>query len=228
MTKDANVDGKYYEVISSGGIAERLLVVARDRLYADFLEYTHVERGEKILDVGVSDVISTGANVLERNYPYPSDITACGISTAPDFVAAFPNIRYVQIIPNQRLPFEDGEFEVATANAVLEHVGSHQNQLDFVAELARVSRKAFLTVPNRLFPIEHHTSIPFLHYWDRTFRVSCQLLGKTSWTDQTNLILMTAARLRSLVPSGYRSTVGFTGLNIGAFSSNLFMYLERN
>ena len=56
--------------------------------------------------------------------------------------ASYPKIRYVKILANQRLPFEDGAFEVATSNAVLEHVGSRENQalLSLVNLPCRASR----------------------------------------------------------------------------------------
>ena len=80
---------------------------------------------DKILDVGVSDVINDGANVLERSYVHQQNITACGLGAGAGFKSAFPACRYVQIEPNARLPFDDNAFEIATSNAVLEHVGGY-------------------------------------------------------------------------------------------------------
>jgi Methyltransferase domain len=148
-----------------------------------------------IVDVGVSDVVSGGANVLERRYPYHSQITACAISEASDFCSAFPLVKFQRIRPNCVLPFADASFDIATSNAVLEHVGSHDSQILFVQELCRVARKVFISVPNRYFPIEHHTAIPFVHYADRTFRLGCAALDKTDWALETNLIPMTRKRL---------------------------------
>lgn len=132
----------------------------------------------RILDVGVSDVISDAANVLERSYPFPEKVTACGVGECIEFQREYPNIAYRRIEPNTRLPFDDNAFDVAMANAVLEHVGSHENQRLFVSELARVSRRAFITVPNRFFPIEHHTAIPLLHFTDRDSRSPVRRLEK--------------------------------------------------
>jgi hypothetical protein len=172
----------------------------------------------------VSDVINDGANVLERSYPHQHKITACGLGEGVEFKAAFPLCRYVQIEPNTRLPFDDNEFDVATSNAVLEHAGSHENQRLLVKELCRVARRVFITVPNRFFPVEHHTAIPLAHYLDGTFRIACRITRKSEWTDEQNLILMTRKRLLEFTALIARpAAVGYTGLSLGPLSSNLYL-----
>ncbi|MGM5026281.1 methyltransferase domain-containing protein [Tardiphaga sp. 862_B3_N4_1] len=221
---EPRVDEKYYEVVKPATSAERLLILARDQIYKDFLARMSPTPASTILDVGVSDVISDGANVLERSYPHLNKVTACGIGEARDFGKAFPAVGYIQIEPNARLPFEDGRFDIATANAVLEHVGSHENQVYFVSELMRVAKSVFVSVPHRFFPIEHHTAIPLLHYTDRSFRVACAVTGKSTWAESENLILMTRKKLWRLVGNIERNVaVGYSGLKMGPLSSNLFL-----
>ena len=221
------VDEKYYEVIKSGGVAESALIKARDQIFKDFIDRMQPTPLSRILDVGVSDVISDAANVLERSYQFPEKVTACGVGECIEFQREFPSITYRRIEPNARLPFNDDAFDIATANAVLEHVGSHENQRLFVSELARVSRRAFITVPNRFFPIEHHTAIPLLHFTNGGFKVACSALGKTSWTDSETLILMTRKKLWRLAGDLPRSvSVGYTGLLLGPFSSNLYLAIH--
>jgi hypothetical protein len=72
------VDEKYYEVIKSGGVAERALIKARDQIFKDFIDRMQPTPLSRILDVCVSDVISDAANVLERSYQFPEKVTACG------------------------------------------------------------------------------------------------------------------------------------------------------
>ena len=217
------LDERYYEVASPASIAERVLIRARDRIYSDFIEKISPNSSETILDVGISDVLTDGANVLERLYPYQGQITACGLGEAREFQAEFPKVNYVQIQPNKRLPFADRSFNVAAANAVLEHVGSVNAQLQFVAELTRVAERVFISVPHRYFPIEHHTGLPFAHWTDATFSLSCRLTDKLKWSLQEELILMTKNKLRKLVPIGRRYEIGYTGIKLGPMSSNLYL-----
>jgi hypothetical protein len=225
VTTGVNVDGKYYEVARPGSVSERLAIIARDRIYADFIRHCAPEPDSLLLDVGVSDVVTEAANLIERLYPHPERITAVGLGEAPDFRRAHPAVAYERVRPDAGLPFAAGQFSMAASNAVLEHVGSEASQRAFVAEMVRVARKAFITVPNRYFPVEHHTAIPFLHYWDGTFRLACRALGKTHWARPENLILMTPARLAALVPEGRKAIIGRTGLRLGPMSSNLFLFI---
>jgi hypothetical protein len=223
----AQVDGKYYQVAQAQSLAERLAIRARDRIYEDFLRLCRPDGQDSILDVGASDVMNDAANVLERRYSRPERLTAVGLGEGSAFRATFPAVRYVQVVANERLPFDDAAFDIVTSNAVLEHVGSRQNQAHFVAELMRVGRRGFITVPHRFFPVEHHTAIPFLHWSDRIFPAACRMLGKQEWARAENLILMSRSRLRGACPAGADVRIGHTGLLLGAFSANLYLYWER-
>ena len=227
MAEEATRDKQYYEVMRPGSLAEFLALKARDSIYTDFLRLCSPQSVDTILDVGASDVITAAANFIERLYPYPERLTAVGLGQADAFKRAFPDIKYLQIGSDDPLPFSDDAFSMAVSNAVLEHVGSFERQRRFVAELCRVARKVFISVPNRYFPVEHHTGIPLLHFWDTSFRASCRVLGKEKWNNSENLILMSAGSLPHLVPPGVRGSVTLSGLRLGPCSSNLILYIEK-
>jgi hypothetical protein len=220
------VDDKYYEATPQGSWSERLMIRARDRIYADFLATCSPKPSEIILDVGISDVLNDGANLLERLYPHRDQITACGLGEAKEFQNRFPEVSYKQTAPAAPLPFPDVSFDIAFSNAVLEHVGGLERQRWFVAEMRRVARRLFISVPNRFFPVEHHTAIPIAHWTDLSFTLACALTGKRKWAREDELRLMSAPRLRSVVPFGARHQIGYTGLRIGPFSSNLYLALS--
>jgi hypothetical protein len=65
----------------------------------------------------------------------------------------------------RELPFVDGQFDLGFSNAVVEHVaGGRAGQRRFVSELCRVAERVFVTTPNRLFPIDPHSLLPFVHW----------------------------------------------------------------
>jgi Methyltransferase domain len=227
MIAAKRLDEKYYQVLAPQSLGERVAIAARNRIYSDFIRTCRPDPKDSILDVGVSDVVSDAANVLERKYPYPDKITAAGLGSAEDFRAAFPAVRYVRIAPNHPLPFKDGAFDIATANAVLEHVRSRDNQEFFIGEMLRVARKIFVSVPNRLFPVEHHTAIPFLHFWDKSFIFACKMMNADDRLNEKNPILMSKAGLATLVPSLPETEVDYTGIRLGRFGSNLFLAVEK-
>lgn len=217
------VDQRYYGATQANGLAERLLIKARARIYEDFIACCAPTPATTILDVGVSDVVNDGANLLERQYPHPGRITAAGLGPGGDFVKAYRIARYVQIEPGARLPFDDKTFDIAASNAVIEHVGSVENQRAFLAELSRVAREVFISAPNRYFPVEHHTAVPLLHYWRPTFVAACKLMGKSLWLKREELMLTSLGDLQRLNPS---ARIGYSGLMMGPFSSNLYMHFK--
>ena len=217
------LDQKYYQAVPAQSLSEYALIAARDCIYEDFIEQCRPRASDMILDVGVSDIVSDAANLVERKYPYPDRITAAGLGAAGEFRETFPKVTYTQIEANRPLPFPDKHFDIATSNAVLEHVGSRANQELFVREMIRVAHRVFISVPNRWFPVEHHTGIPLAHYWERSFRIACNWLGCSEWTQESNLIQMSRRSLGSLAPAGVPWRAGYTGIPLGPLSSNLFI-----
>jgi hypothetical protein len=104
------------------------------------------------------------------------------------------------------LPFDDRTFDFAHSSAVFEHVGSRENQVQFLRELWRVARKGiFVTTPNRWFPIEFHTVLPLVH-WLHTpsSRKIFSALGRGFFADETNLNLTSS---RGLAQAAKRARV---------------------
>lgn len=172
----------------------------RARKYQEFLTVVHPTPDEIILDVGVNaEEYSESDNYLEKNYPYPERITALGTGNLTSFQRRYPAIRTITG-DGTRLPFDDNAFDIVYSNAVIEHVGSREGQQRFLRELYRVASRAYITTPNRLFPIETHTRIPLLHlllskkHFDRILHA----MGK-SWATGDYMHLLSETELRTLL-----------------------------
>ena len=81
-------------------------------------------------------------------------------------------------------------------------------------------------MPHKFFPIVYHTALPLVHFQKRTFELACAATGKSEWTREENLILMTKLLWRLATPIRKRAAVGYTGMRLGPFSSNLFLALK--
>jgi SAM-dependent methyltransferase len=156
-----------------GGLAARASLWNRRRKLALFLETMRPGPETRVVDVGVGDTpfgtepgVAATHNFFEALYPWPERITAVSDVPLPNFAQAFPSIRTV-VANGLELPFGDDEFDVAFSNAVVEHVGGRAEQRRFVGELCRVAPRVFVSTPNRRFPLETHTLVPFVHWLPR-------------------------------------------------------------
>jgi SAM-dependent methyltransferase len=148
-------------------VASRVSMRSRERKLQLFLELLQPGPETTVVDVGVTDApFGAGStdNFFEALYPWPERITGVGRTELDRFAAAFPQVRAVQA-DGRDLPFGDAEFDLGFSNAVVEHVaGGREGQRQFVHELCRVARRVFVTTPNRRFPLEVHTLLPFVHW----------------------------------------------------------------
>jgi Methyltransferase domain len=148
-------------------VASRVSMRSRERKLQLFLELLRPGPETTVVDVGVTDApFGDGStdNFFEALYPWPARITAVGHTELDRFAAAFREVSVVRA-DGRDLPFADGEFDVAFSNAVVEHVeGGRDGQRAFVHELCRVAERVFVTTPNRWFPVEVHTLLPFVHW----------------------------------------------------------------
>jgi len=80
-----------------------------------------------------------------------------------------------QLYEGQRLPFDEGTFDIVISNHVIEHVGDRAQQASHVSELCRVLRPGgciYLATPSRWQIIEPHFLLPFLSWIPKRWRDS--------------------------------------------------------
>jgi hypothetical protein len=149
------------------GAAARVSLRSRERKLRLFVDIFQPGPETTVVDLGVTDApfgAGSSDNFFEALYPWPGQITAVGPTELDRFSAAFPQVTTVRA-DGRELPFVDGQFDLGFSNAVVEHVaGGRDGQRRFVAELCRVAERVFVTTPNRLFPIDPHSLLPFVHW----------------------------------------------------------------
>lgn len=212
----------YYQS-SSLPLASWLSLYVRRKIFQIFMDAFHPMATTSVLDVGVtSDFTYPQSNLFERLYPYPNQITCVGTEDGSHLMQEYPGLRYIPVISGQPLPFKDRQFDIVFSNAVLEHVGSRGEQARFVAELRRVSKAFFVTTPNRWFPVEHHTGLPFLHYLPPSlFRALIRNTRYRYWADEANLNILTVPEMAKLFPdTGTRIEI----VRLLGIGSNLVAY----
>jgi SAM-dependent methyltransferase len=165
-------------------VASRVSMRSRERKLDLFRALLQPGPDTTVVDVGVTDApFGDGStdNFFEALYPWPERVTAVGNTGLDRFRAAFPQVRVVES-DGRSLPFADGEFDLGFSNAVVEHVaGGRDGQRQFVHELCRVARRVFVTTPNKYFPLEVHTLLPFAHWLPEPQRT--RALRRAGWMD---------------------------------------------
>ncbi|HEX3453074.1 MAG TPA: methyltransferase domain-containing protein [Gaiellaceae bacterium] len=149
-------------------LAAKVSARSRRRKLELFLTAMQPTAETTVVDVGVSDggygedTYGT-ANFFEALYPWPERIVAVSTQHLTVFQEAFPKVTAVRA-DGRALPFLDDQFDIGFSNAVVEHLPDLDSQRAFVSELCRVSRRVFVTTPNRRFPLDTHTLVPLAHW----------------------------------------------------------------
>jgi len=135
--------------------------------------YAYYKSG-RVLDVGVtSGNNAKGSNIFLKSFRYSSgQYTGLGVENLDEVSQNYPDKKFVQY-DGRIFPFDDNEFDWVFSNAVIEHVGKSSSQLLFLNEMLRVGRNVFFTTPNKYFPVESHTRVLFLHWFDGPFYRWC-------------------------------------------------------
>ncbi len=155
--------------------------------------------GGTVLDAGVSSRSRVeNENIFLHSFRGDRSLyTALGVEDLTDLSNMYPQSRFVTY-DGKLFPFEDGEFEWVFSNAVIEHVGTYNDQLQFLNEMMRAGKNVFFTTPNRWFPIESHTNAFFLHWLPPRIFFRWSAKYKPYWT-KDNLNLLDYQLLTSLL-----------------------------
>ena len=112
----------------------------------------------------------------------------------------YPNIKKIILGDGRKNNLPDNSFDIVHSNATIEHVGSHKNQLKFIKECIRISKKyTFIQTPNRFYPIDFHTILPLIHWLPKNIhRKILQIFGLNFYSLEKNLNLLSEQDLRKL------------------------------
>jgi hypothetical protein len=219
-----------YNLARSDSLAVRVAAKTRERMFRDFMKHFSPSQDEIVLDIGAtSDRTYAASNYFEDLYPYKDKITASGMDDASFLEIQYPGVKFI-FADALNLPFEDNSFDLIHSSAVLEHVGSFENQKKMIVECLRVARRGIcLTTPNRWFPIEFHTQLPLIHWLPKPAgRALFKKLGYEFFAEEANLNLMTRSEIRKIVGSIDGWSFDIHSASVLGWQSNLILFAERD
>jgi ubiquinone/menaquinone biosynthesis C-methylase UbiE len=113
-------------------------------------------RGHRLLDFGCGSGVYTVKLAVGFDEVCGVDVEERRLDLARDrAVAAGRSIDFR--LANSKLPWPDGHFDVVTMIEVLEHVADEELALSEIRRVLSADGRFFISVPNRLFPLELHS-----------------------------------------------------------------------
>jgi len=167
-------------------LAEPLSRRARQRRHDLYRRAMAPRPGDSILDVGCGPAGLAG-------YEPDADVTGLDLADRPDY----PGRRFVRG-DARALPFEDGSFEIAYSNSLVEHLAPADRHR-FAAEIRRVAARYWVQTPNRYFPIEPHALLPGFQFLPEPAQRRLWRIG-VPHTPYERIELLNATQLRDLFP----------------------------
>lgn len=174
------------------------------KLLSDAFE---LRESSRVLDIG-GEMDPSCPQVI-GTHPNPGNVTVVNVDQGhlDAIQAEFPDV-VTRVADARSLPFPDDSFDLVYSNAVIEHVGTLQDQQAMAREVMRVGRSWFITTPNRWFPFEFHTRLPLIGWlpaplMKRLARVwsYSHVRGRYESGLETDTRLMTSGELRKMFPT---------------------------
>ena len=134
---------------------------------------------------------------------------------------------YRRIEANRPLPFADKAFDIAVSNAVLEHVGSVPHQAAFVRELSPGGQTGLHQRAEPVLPGRASHRDPAAAFLDAKLRAGVPVARQGGLGGRAEFDFdVVAAPRRRWRPRGSPRSIGHTGIRLGPFSSNLFLFID--
>jgi ubiquinone/menaquinone biosynthesis C-methylase UbiE len=113
------------------------------------------------------------------------------------------------VADGRQLPFGAGAFDWVFSNAVIEHVGSYEDQVRFATEVRRVAAKGyFVASPYKKFPIEPHTLLPLYQFLSKSLQQKVAPYSPGYLREYEEINLLIATELQQLFPEARVHSAG--------------------
>ena len=177
---------------------------AREKRASVFRSSFLIDENTKILDLGSE----TGSNIhavlqgttFKASNIYIADIDSSLIEKGANTYGFVP----VLIGESDRLPFDDGFFDIVFCSSVIEHVTipkeqvwsllsdqefknqSLKRQKVFANEIGRIAKRYFVQTPYKHFLFESHSWLPFVAWLPRRMLILVLKITNSFWIKKTN------------------------------------------
>jgi ubiquinone/menaquinone biosynthesis C-methylase UbiE len=219
MKKNYSIINKFFYFI---------LYYARSNIYKAFVENIKFNKKTKVLDVGTTPLTHKHENFFIHKYPYKQMITCLSNQKLNALKKILPKIKLLRG-DARKIKIKNNKFDLVYSNATIEHVGKFKNQIKFIKEALRVSKKiVFISTPNKYFPIELHTFLPLIHFLpQKYYRFILRKLGLNFFAEEKNLNLLSANNIKNICKILKIKKFKIIKLKFLLFTSNLILIIKK-
>jgi 2-polyprenyl-3-methyl-5-hydroxy-6-metoxy-1,4-benzoquinol methylase len=181
-------------------IFEKIASDARNEFFNILKKNTKYSPKKSIIDIGTTPNLNDVQNIILAKIKDNKNVTCLSNLNCKILHKKYPNIKKILIGDGRYNNLPNNSFDIVHSNATIEHVGSYKNQLLFVKECIRISKKSvFIQTPNRFYPIDFHTILPFIHWLPKNIhRKILRIFGLNFYSLEKNLNLLSESDLKNL------------------------------
>lgn len=168
-------------------------IKARNNFFKYFIENTDYTIDKSVIDIGTTPSLDDENNVFLAHVKDNKNVSCLSNQDCSILKKKYTNIKDIFIGHGQNMKLEDNSFDISHSNAVIEHIGSYENQISLIKDMTRISKNyVFIQTPNRYYPIEFHTNLPFIHWLPKNmYHKLLRLFKLEFYSKEENLNLLT-------------------------------------
>ena len=210
-------------------LIKNVTINARQKFFNKFRKLTNYNINNSVLDIGTTPSMDDEQNIFLENTKNNLNITCISNQDCSVLKNKYPNVKEFFIGDGKKTKFLDNSFDIVHSNATIEHVGSYTNQLKFIEESVRISKKfVFIQTPNRYFPIDFHTTIPLIHWLPKKIhRKILNLIRLEFYSSEDNLNLMSKNDIIKICEKLKIKKFKIIKQNLLFLTSNFILLIEK-
>ena len=211
-------------------LIKKIILDAREKFFNHFKNSTEYNDNHSLLDIGTTPSLDNEQNIILEKTKNNKNITCLSDQDCSILEKKYPNIKNFIVGDGTNTNFKDMSFDIVHSNATLEHVGSYNNQIAFVKEAWRVSKKhVFIQTPNRFYPIDFHTNLPLIHWLPKKIhRKILKFIGLNFYSTEENLNLLSESNLINICKKLNIKNIKIIKHKLLFMTSNLILVIKKS
>jgi hypothetical protein len=210
-------------------ILKKIANDARNEFFNILKTSTGYDKNKSVIDVGTTPSLDELHNILLSKIKDNRNVTCLSNLNCKVLLKKYPNIKKIILGDGKKNNLPNNSYDIVHSNATIEHVGSHKNQLKFIKECIRISKKyIFIQTPNRFYPIDFHTFLPFIHWLPKNIhRKILRIIGLNFYSLEKNLNLLSEQDLFQLCKNLNIKNFKIIKYKLFLMTSNFILLIEK-